>query len=241
MELNTEKLARLHETMRKPAQQFAEYAAQVCGPNLAGLTFYGPILNADFDAKKTPGRSTLILHGDNLDQVRRLAQEGRRFGRAGLTAPLVMTPPYIEASRDTFPLELIEIQQQHATVLGDNVFKALTFETQHVRLQCERECKTILMGMRQGLLTTAGKESLLGEIADEAATALLRVLRGLLWLKGQRETCSPQEMVARVEGMVERSLPGIRPALAGDLSSNWTGFQQLYDDVVHVGEVVDAW
>jgi len=241
MEPNTDALERLHETMRVPVRQFADYVAQLCGPNLVGLTFYGPILGAEFDAKRTPGRSVLVLDRDELEQVRRLAREGRRFGRTGLAAPLIMTPAYIQASRDTFPLELIEIQQQHATVLGKDVFEELTFEPAHVRLQCERECKTILIGMRQGLLATAGKDTLLGEVASEAAAALLRVLRGLLWLKGQRETCPPQEMLTRVEAMVERPLAGARPILAGNLGRDWASFRQLYEDVRHLGEVVDAW
>jgi hypothetical protein len=241
MELNTDALKRLHETMRGPARQFADYVAQVTGPNLKGLAFYGSILRPKFDPKRAPGRSVLLLDHDALEQVRQLAQQGRRFGRAGLAAPLIMTPAYIQASRDTFPLELIEIQQEHATVLGETPFAELTFETAHVRLQCERECKTILIGMRQGLLAAADKEALLADVADEAAGALARVLRGLLWLKGRRDPCPPREMAARVEGIVEKPLLGVQAVLAGSLGRDWAGFRQLYEDVRRLGELVDAW
>ena len=99
-----------------------------------------------------------------------------------IAAPLIMTPEYIDASVDVFPLEFIEIQQRHFCVFGPDHFEGLSFDHTHVRLQCERELKTLLISMRQALLSAAGHEKLFKTIEADVADRLMRTLRGLLWL-----------------------------------------------------------
>ena len=67
-----------------------------------------------------------------------------------------MTPAYLSGSVDSFPLELLEIQQRRAVLWGDDYFADLKLDQADVRLQCERELKRILLGMRQGLLASGG-------------------------------------------------------------------------------------
>jgi len=152
-----------------------------------------------------------------------------------------MTPGYIKGSLDTFPLELIEIQQCYGVLWGENYFKDLSFNENHVRLQAERELKTILIGMRQGLLASSGQEKLIKRLELDVADRLVRTLRGLLWVQGKSESLSAQEVVLEIEKILEKPLPGVKNALLTQRPHGWKEFQNLYRDIETVGQFIDLW
>ena len=226
---------------REPVLDFADLVRNLAGKNAQSLTLFGAIAAGSFDERRHTIRSVLVLETVELDLLRALAEHGKKLGKAKIAAPLIMTADYIRESLDTFPLELIEIHQNHLTLFGDDHFADLAFRDDHIRLQCEREFKTLLIGLRQGLLTAAGRDRVLNAIEMDVAEALLRTLRGLLWLKGTQEAKPASELLAAVEKLVGQSLPGVRTALEPDGDHGWYTFQSLYRDVEKLSEIANAW
>ncbi len=229
------------EQLREPVSDFSDLVQQLSGSNAESLTIFGALAGGSFDPKRHTVRSVLVLDKIDLDLLRRLAEEGERLGKSGFAAPLIMTPDYIAASLDTFPLELIEIHQCHVNVFGTDHFGDLKFEDHHVRLQCEREFKSILISLRQGLLAAAGRENVLEAVEVDIAEQLVRTLRGMLWLKGSRDAKPAPAVVDEVSAMIDRRLDGARAALDPHVRHGWEAFQKLYQDVAAVGDIVDAW
>ena len=229
------------ESMREPLERFAGLVRELAGANAKSLTLFGAIAGGEFDPGRHVARSVLVVENVDLSVLRELAQHGLKLGKARIAAPLIMTAPYIKASLDTFPLELIDIQQNHMVMFGEDYFEDLSFDDGHVRLQCERELKTILIGLRQGLLAAAGREKLVGALEQDVGEGLVRTLRGLLWLKGHKDRKPAREVIAEVEKLAERDLPGIRNALDPSAPHGWPEFERLYRDVETLGEIADAW
>lgn len=232
---------RLPERLRPSVQAYAETIRQTAGADAAALVFHGLVVGGTFDPSTQPARNALVLHKIDLEMLRRLGAKGSRHARAGIAAPVIMTPDYISRSLDTFPLELLEIQQQQVLVFGKDYFGELSFQATHMRMQCERELKTALLAMQDGLLGTAGRERLVHGLAADAAEGLVRVLRGILWLKGIREARSTADTLVEVEKVVEQKLPGLLAALNPSHRHDWNTYQALYDDVARLGQLVDRW
>ena len=234
-------LDRIIEPMRQPIERYAEQVRTLAGDKALALTLFGAIAAGTFVTNRHTVRNVLVLESVDLEMLHRLAKEGVRLGKAQISAPLIMTPVYIKASLDTFPLELIEIHQCHITLFGHDHFETLSFADAHVRLQCERELKTILIGMRQGLLAAAGREKIMAAMEADVAETLVRTFRGLLWLKGQKDPKPSAQVISEVENIIDRKLPGVREALNVSGPHGWDLFQTLYADVETVGKIVDAW
>ena len=232
---------RVPEAMREPVGDYAALVTELAGSHARGLTLFGTVVSGIFDPKRHTARSVLVLDTVDLSMLRRLSEHGPALGQRAIAAPLIMTPEYVRGSLDTFPLELIEIHQMHVTILGDDFFDDLAFEDAHVRLQCERELKTLLIGLRQGLLAAAGREAFLGELELDVGAALARTLRGMLWLKGHHEAKPGPEVVAEIERVAKQELPGVRTALDASAAHGWNEFQTLHNDIATLGEIVDAW
>ncbi|MFQ5580592.1 MAG: hypothetical protein ACE5FZ_08260 [Nitrospiria bacterium] len=232
---------RIPDAMRRPVEQFKEEVRGLAGSNGLALTLYGAIAADSFDPKRHTVRSVFVLKKVDLDMLRQLAKNGVKLGKAGIAAPVIMTPEYIEVSLDTFPLELIEIHQCHMTLFGEDYFKTLSFNDDHIRHACERELKSILIGMRQGLLAAAGREKLFATVEADMAERLIRTLRGILWIKGLKEPHPALEVVSEVEKVLEFKLPGLKDVLLRAGEHGWEEFKLLYAEIEVLAEIVDAW
>ncbi|NKB82469.1 MAG: hypothetical protein GKS05_11395 [Nitrospirales bacterium] len=241
MTITKEALARIIAPMQEPVRRYGEQIHALAGSNGLAITLYGAIASTTFDLAQHMARSVVVLQAIDLMMLRQLAKEGAKLGKVRIAAPLIMTPEYIAASVDSFPLEFIEIQQSRLCLSGPDHFEPLTFIEAHVRLQCERELKTILIGMRQGLLAAAGREKLFSEIESDVAERVIRTLRGLLWLHDQREGLPASQVIDAVSREVNRPLKGIQGSMDHRHTHGWDEFCALYEDVDALRKLVDAW
>lgn len=237
--VNEEALSRVAASMRPALREYGRLVEQMAAEKLAGLTVFGLVLEPDFDPTVAGAASVVVLQQIDLTLLRRLAEHGPDLGASHLRAPLIMTPAYIAASLDTFPLEMLEIHQRRATLLGEDCFASLPFKAEHVRLQCEREFKRILIGLRQGLLAAAGREQALSDLHVGVGGDLLRTLRGMLWLKGLKEAMPRAALLEAIEQQTGGALPGIGQALTPYGRRGWEDFVCLYEDVEKLAKVAD--
>lgn len=228
------------EPMREPVRRLGKLVRELGGDNARSLTLFGAIAAGTFDATQQTARSVLLLDRMDLNLLRRLAEHGAKLGKEHIAAPLMMTREYVMASLDTFPLEFIEIKQMHMTVFGEDLFAALTFHDEHVRLGCEREFKSILLRLRQGLLAAAGRDRALDAVMAESAEGIVRTMRGLLWLKGEREGSPSWSVIESMERSIDRRLTGVRAAVNAGAVRGWEQFEQLYGDVEALAEKANA-
>ena len=229
------------ESMRAPLQRYAGTLKELAGNNARSLTLFGAIAAGTFNPRSHTARSVLVVGEVDLDMLHRLARQGPRLGKARIAAPLIMTPEYIDASMDTFPLEFLEIAQHHICVFGEDHFRELPLQAADVRHECEREIKTIQLGMRQALLAAAGRDKALTTVEVDVGERLVRSLRGLLWLHGETEPRAALDAVAAIESGIQRSLPGVRSAIDSRGGHGWEEFKTLYADVDALRTHINAW
>lgn len=238
--INAAGLDAVASIMRDSARRYVEIARKSLGWNLQSLTVFGRVLDGDFQPSRETADSVVILDHTEPTLMRDFAAHGPRLGKDGWAAPLVVTSRFIAASKDTFPLEFLEIQQHSVTVVGIDHFADLAFEESHIRLECERELKRLMVGLAQGLLASAGKERAAAPLEREAADILARTLRGVLWLSGARRPIRRVDLTRQVEEKLNRKFIGIHAALC-DPQPGWEEFDRLFRDVESLGEAVNAW
>lgn len=226
----TGRACRLPASMERPMAELRDLLEALAGDGLLGLTAFGPVLEPGFESTDFGATTVMVLRKIDLLMLRRLSEHGPRLARMRVAPPLTMTPEYIEESTDTFPLELLEIHQRRVTLAGRDYFDRLEIDAEHLRLQCEREFKRILIRLRQGLLAAGGKADFLVELEHDIALHTLRTLRGMLWLNGQRGYLSSGDVLTACEEIAGRPLRGLRDAVRPDAEGSWDEFASVYQD-----------
>jgi hypothetical protein len=225
---------------RNGFEQFAQALLELAGDDLIGLSAFGGWLESDPFFENTPARSAAVLRQVDLRMLDRLASSGAKFGKSNVSAPLMMTPGYIKSSCDVFPLELMEIQQLHALVLGEDHFTEVSFERSNVRLQCEREFKGELIQLRQGLLAAAGKHKLLPQLCHACALRIVRMLRGVLFLGGVSPAPElTRELVGRAAEISGQPLDTLARIVTMPDQIEFDAFERFYAEVDALTSYVD--
>ena len=168
-------------------KKFTPFMEEVLGgykENIHSIYITGSALTEDFDPKTSDINSVIVLKKMDLTFLEHLAPLGKKYNKHKVSAPLIMTPKYIEESLDVFPIEFLNIQLLHHAVYGEDIFSDLKIKRQDLRHQCEREIKVRLIGLRQGYLASMGDRRLLTDTFVNTISGYIPLFRGIILLLG---------------------------------------------------------
>jgi len=168
------------------------------------ITITGSALTDDFDPVKSDVNSVFVLHAMDLEFLEFLAPLGKTYGKKRIASPLIMTPEYIQNSLDVFPMEFLNIRLLHETILGEDLFQNLVIDKSDLRLQCERELKVRLIGLRQGYLSSSGDAKILTDLFINTIAGYIPLFRGIVFILGEETPIRNEDVLtvlAEVSGV----------------------------------------
>ncbi len=236
----------IRETVRAPLRLLVDQLHGGLHDNLRSVTVVGSSLTEDFKPGVSDINTIIVLDRHSTPALALVASLAKPLRRQGLAAPLLVTASYIERSRDVFGVEFLDFQLVHETIFGDDPFAALSFEKDNVRLQCERELKSMLVKMQQGYLVAGGEPRLVREEVIAGAKELAPLLRAMLWLKDIER---PRTMTASLRKAAEQFNVELDAAIEAD---RWrqerrrltaaeveAGFEDVFAAVENLSQVID--
>ena len=231
----------------KRYQPFIDDILQKRRDAVHSVHIYGSALTPDYDPKISDINSVIVLNQMDLRFLEQLAPLGKKYGKKGVAAPLIMTPVYIENSVDVFPVEFLNIKLVHHTIFGDDVFNNLVIRNSDLRRQCEREMKVKLIGMRQGYLSAAGDTKVLARGFTESLAEYIALFKGIIVLLGKKAPQNMSEVLSVLEQESGVSLAVFRLVLkhkqlktTPSIDQLNTFFEDGYRVIEKLGDITDA-
>ncbi len=223
----------------------AEIARDYSG-NIHSVHIVGSAVTPDFKEKTSVIHSVIILNKMDFGFIRYIASLGKKYRKKGIAAPLIMTPDYIKSSLDVFPVEFHDFRLIHKTVLGEDILGGLPIEPEHLKLQCEREVKARLVGLRQSYISSLGEKGLLVDFLSQSVVGCMPLLRAVIYLHGKEPPVKRhdairtlQEMTSINAGIFEKLL--LLRAGAVKLSGEelHKTFEQYYEVLESIDKIID--
>ncbi len=179
-------LSGVHPFIQERFRPFISEILNYRGDYVHSIYLVGSAVSEDFDQKTSDINSIVVLREMKMDFLRFIAPLGERFRKKRVAAPLLMTPDYISHSLDTFPVEFLNFKIMHKTVFGDDILRDIYISRPHLRIQCEREIKVRLIALRQGYISSTGRDELLRDLMIRFITGIIPLMRAIiLLLKGE--------------------------------------------------------
>jgi hypothetical protein len=125
-----------------------------------------------------------------------------------------MTRDEIERSADVFTIEMLDMQQHHRMIFGEDVVQKLSIPAKLHREQVEYELREKLALLRQHLLLAWGNDSRLWEVLLRSVSSFATLFRHVLIVLGDEAPVGKRESVQ---------------ALARKIGFDATGFLQVMD------------
>jgi hypothetical protein len=198
--------------VREVLRDYLPQVTKLFGTTLEAVILYGSAAGGEY----LPGRSNinllLLLSRHEGPLLQRYATLHQRWQKERIVVPLFLTLAELRSSLDLFPLEYLEIQEQHILLAGSDPFPGLTIDLRNLRLQCEQEMRGNLLRLRQRFVEGGGMTEAIGILLPLSFTALLPCLRGLLRLSGRP---------------AERSADAVLKAVQNELGVDTTAFKDI--------------
>jgi len=206
------RLDNIREPIREPLRLLVARLEAGLGDNLKSVTVVGSSLTQDFEPKISDINTVVLLDTYDIPALNAVAVLAPPLSRHKISPPLLVTPFYIERSRDVFGVEFLDFQLIHETILGEDPFAPMQFAKQNVRLQCERELKAMLVRLRQGYIAAGADRRMVRDILISAAKGLVPLLRAMLWLVEADRPKTMDSTLRRAAGEFEVDLGAVLAA-----------------------------
>jgi len=189
----------LNDEVAERFKPFQEEILRHYKDNIQSITITGSALTDDFIPGKSDVNSVFVLGEMDLKFLEILAPLGKKYGKKRIAAPLIMTPEYIETSSDVFPMEFLNIKLLHKTLYGEDIFQNLKIDPSDLRLQCERELKVRLIGLRQGYLSCSGNGKILTNMFIDSFSGYIPLFRSIIVLLGKEPPLRNHDVLTALE------------------------------------------
>ena len=157
--------------------EFVKRAREAGGANIQSVILFGSVVAGDFH----PGLSNLnllcILRVSSFEALRSLAPAAKWWDKQKQPPPLCMTRQEIERSTDVFTIELLDIQQHHRVIFGEDVLSGLQIPMDLHRVQVEYELREKLILLRQHVLMAVDNDSRLWDLLLRSVSSFSTLFR----------------------------------------------------------------
>jgi predicted nucleotidyltransferase len=181
------------------AKSAVEAYRSLYGADLVSVILFGSAAGADFDPKKSDINLLVVLTMMDIELIAKSADLQEKLARKRFAAPLFMDKCSIAASRDSYPIELLDMKGNHHLLFGEDVLSCVATEPEHLRLQVERELKGKWLHLLQEFGLARKSKSRLLRLADLSLKSFLPIFRALLTLKGKSVPSNRSDVIDDTE------------------------------------------
>jgi hypothetical protein len=201
------------EEKQERIDQFVKRVRQAAGPNIESIILFGSAVAGDFH----PGLSNLnllcILRDSSFTALRALAPVAKWWDGQRQPPPLCMTRTELERSTDVFTIELLDMQQHHRVLLGEDVVQGLQISMHVHRVQVEYELREKLILLRQQVLLAPSNGERLWDLLLHSVPSFGTLFRHALIALGDTSPPGRREAVDALSKRVGFDLSAIHQAL----------------------------
>ncbi len=195
-------LNRLREDVRKKVVPYCNSILTVLGDNVRSMVVYGSASSGEY----MPGKSDINLlfvcgHLD-LDVLKAVGKVVRNGIKRRIPPPLFFTPEHIERSKDVFPIEFLEMRDNHLTIYGGDIFDKLQINDEQLRLECEEQIKGKLIRTRQAWFEVMGNRKKLASLLYTSLVNVLPSVREIIRLCGETPPLAKEDVIDRADKLL---------------------------------------
>ena len=166
----------------KQINEFIGRLRAACGENLQSVILYGSAADGEFHPEFSNVNLLCILRESSFSALTAMAPAVEWWTRQKHHAPLLLTREELEHSTDVFSIELLDMQQRHRVLFGDDVLSGLQIPMHLHRAQLEYELREKLILLRGRLLAAGNKKQLWELLLGSLSTFTTLFRHGLIAL-----------------------------------------------------------
>jgi len=175
----------LPESVGLKVRPYLEEMIELLGNNLITAAVYGSAVTGNYLEKSSDINLLLVCEDVDLGTLKKSLKLISKGIRKRIAAPLFFTRRYIETSADVFPIEFLEIKENHRVLYGEDILSGIRVDLKNLRYQCEEQIKGKLVRIRQAYLEVGLKKKGVEALLKRSLSSLMPVFRNVIRLRDE--------------------------------------------------------
>lgn len=197
----------------KKLAEFVTKLREAAKDNLVSVILFGSAVAGDFHPEFSNLNLFCVVRDSSFATFQALAPAVKWWDSQKQPPPLFMTRDEIERSADVFTIELLDLQQHHRLLFGEDVVKGLSIPENPHRVQVEYELREKLALLRQHALLAVGNDSRLWELLLRSVSSFATLFRHALIVVGHDAPAGKRQAVQTLASKLGFDASGILQVL----------------------------
>lgn len=175
---------KLSRNVARPLEEFTSRAKDIYNEGLVSIILYGSTASGEFSSGHSNINLAVVLNDTSLSNLSKIAPILNK-SKFRLFNVLFFTEDYIKKSLDVFPIEFLDMKENHKVIYGKDCVSNLPIDIKNLRFQCEQELKSKIINIKKAYLAHINNPDL-DKLLIKFFTSSLHILRNILRLKNNQ-------------------------------------------------------
>ncbi len=231
--------------MDKNVIKFSEQIQKALGDKLKSFVVYGSAATGEV-YKHSDFNTLLVLDSIDTAALKAISKPVDAWVKKGQPVPLIFTLDSMLASQDVFPIEFLDIKENHEVLSGTDYFKDMNIDAANLRLEIERELKSKLIRLRQSFILTKGNSGKVKVLLVRSLSTFLALLKGIIRLYGKAAPSKKSDIIdaapaeLKLNGELFKRILSVKEQKseieAGEIEAV---FSQYMTEIERVADIID--
>ena len=160
----------------KLLSQLVDRLSQAYGHDLRSVVLYGSAAAGDFHQKHSDLNILCVLRDVGVESLQKAEQTAHWWRSFGNPAPLLWAENELACATDAFPVEFLDLREQHRVLHGEDLVAGLTIDPAFHRVQVEHELRTKLLALRQRYLGIYRDQKMVLKLMVDALPSFVHIV-----------------------------------------------------------------
>jgi hypothetical protein len=183
--------------VEKSLSQLVPKLQRAYGERLVAVVLYGSAVSEERHSKFSDFNVLCVLTAITPRELNAGEEVFHWWRGLGNPSPLLLTEPEVASSAESFPIEFLDIQQQHRVLHGKDVITGLVIGRSFYGAQVEHELRAKVLRLRQKAAGVVSDPNLLRRLLADSVSTFCVLLRHALALHGVEGAAKKREIVER--------------------------------------------
>jgi hypothetical protein len=197
----------------KTINDFVSRLRAAAEANLESVILFGSAVAGDFHPEFSNVNLFCVIRDSSFAALEVLAPAVKWWNAQKQPTPLFMTHEEIRRSTDIFTIELLDMQQHHRVLFGEDFVQALSIPANLHSIQVEYELREKLALLRQHLLLASGNDSRMWELLLRSVSSFATLFRHALIVLGHDAPIGRRDAVQALSKQIGFDASGILQVL----------------------------
>jgi hypothetical protein len=179
-------------------EDFVKRIRAAAGENLESVILYGSAVAGDFHPEFSNLNLFCVLRDSSFSALQTLVPVAQWWEGQKQPPPLFMTRHELERSTDVFTIELLDMQQNHRILFGEDIVSGLEIPRYLHRVQVEYELREKLLLLRQQVLLASDSSRRLWELLVRSVPSFITLFRHALIVLGKSDPVGKRETIRAI-------------------------------------------